>query len=834
MIPILYPANETAFTSNGLGRLSDVISCTVTEERNGQYELEMEYPVTGVHFDEIINTRVISAIPADGKAAQPFSIYKISKPINGIVTINAEHISYQLSMIPVDAFTATSCADALTALENNAAETCPFTFWTDKVTSGNFEVDAPASIRSLLGGTEGSILDVYGGGEYEFDGYDVKLHQNRGQNRGVILRYGKNITDIKQEENIATTYTGCMPYWKGTDSSSDTEILVTLPEKVLHVSNASNFPYQRTIALDLSSDFEGEPTEAQLRTRATAYMTANNFGVPKVSIDVSFVALWQTEEYKDIANLERVNLCDTVTVYFTKLGINATAKVVKTVYNVLLDRYDSIELGESRANLAKQMGEISAGIDAMTEQIERQKTFMAKAVDRATKLITGGLGGYVVFNMNADGEPQEILIMDSDDIQSAVNVIRMNKNGIGFSTTGYSGPFTSAWTIDGHFNADFITSGHINANIIQGGTFNVGGQNNGNGVLKVYDASGNLIGTLNNQGAEFLQGAIVLVGDTNKAKMGIVPNITYLTVEQQLRVTKNTVGFLINAKTPTNGSNYLGFAPGKQIRLINLEGSSEYPLINSLYYHEEAYVRDGNTYIMHRKRYGNNVFTHRIHKVSVSSNLDFWSDTASSASITSSSGNIYFLYGTDGIALADIDQNASSAYTINTIGLTLNQISVGFILTDDILIFKVGSNTLSFEGGHLKINGNVVSSSSTKRYKHDIEELKDKDLDPHRLLDLPIKQFIYNDDAPLQYRDTKGKTLPGFIAEEVDEIYPSAVIHDTEGKIESWDERRIIPGMLSLIQEQHETIQKQEEKIQSLEERIEKLEKLILGGKSWQ
>ena len=467
MIPILYPANETSFTSNGLGRLPDATECIVTEERNGVYELRMLYPVEGLHFSDILINRFIYAVPADGKEEQPFRIYSISKPLNGIVEINAEHISYQLIHIPVSPFTAGSAAAAMAGLKTNAAEACPFTFWTDKEVTGNFKVTEPASIRSTLGGTEGSILDVFGTGEYEFDHYTVKLHLHRGTDNGVTLRYGKNITDIKQEENIANTYTGVMPYWKGSGDNNEEEV-VTLTEKVLHSSNASHFPYQRTIPLDMSSNFETKPTESQLRSAAQSYMTANNIGVPAVSLDVSFIALWQTEEYKEVANLERINLCDTVTVEFPTLEVSAQAKVIKTEYDVLRDRYQKLELGEARTNFTQT---VANSVDANTTAIKRlpSKSFMQKAVDHATELITGGLGGHVVMKTNADGEPEEILIMDTDDINTAVNVIRINQAGIGFSTDGYDGPFSTAWTIDGHFVADFIDTGNLNASLITAG-----------------------------------------------------------------------------------------------------------------------------------------------------------------------------------------------------------------------------------------------------------------------------------------------------------------------------------------------------------------------------
>lgn len=512
MIPILYQSTETEFTTNGLGRLSDVISCNVEEERNGAYELTMQYPVDGNHFADISLSKIITAIPADGKPAQPFRIYYISKPMSGTVEIKAEHISYQLSHIPVQPFEAGSAVAAMAGLKTYSAEANPFTFWTDKSTVANFKVNIPSSIRSLLGGTEGSVLDTFGGGEYEFDKYTVKLHNARGSDNGVSLKYGKNITDIRQEENIANTYTGVYPYWLGTNDASE-EVLVTLTEKVLHSANAQNFPYQRTIPLDLSSEFQTQPTEAQLRARAQAYMTANNIGVPTVSIDVNFVALWQTEEYKQFANLERVNLCDTVTVEFPVLGISAKAKVVKTNYDVLKERYNSIEVGDARTNFANQISRNTAqAVNSLAKRVP-SKTSMQQAIDHATQLITGGLGGHVVFTLNADGEPQEILVMDTDDIQTAVNVIRINANGIGFSTTGYNGTYTTAWTIDGHFVADFIDTGILTASLIKTGVLQDTG---GNFILDL--ATGTLTmkkGSINIGNGVFVVGTNGAVTATN-------------------------------------------------------------------------------------------------------------------------------------------------------------------------------------------------------------------------------------------------------------------------------------------------------------------------------
>jgi len=467
MIPILYPENENSFTSEGLGRLSDALSCVVAEERNGKYDLSMTYPLDGQHWSDIAHSRIIYAKPADGKRPQPFRIYRIGKPLNGRCSVYAQHISYHLSFIPVMPFTASGFSASLNGLVTNAAETCPFTVWTDKTTSGDFTVAVPTSFRSLLGGANGSLLDVFGTAEYEFDKYAVKAHVNRGTDRGVVLRYGKNITDLEQEENIQNTITGICPYWLNRNAGT----CKTLPEKVLWSSNAGNFPFKRTVPVDFSSEFETEPTEAQLRAAGNAYITNNNIGVPEVSIRLSFVPLWQSEEYKDLANIERVNLCDPVTVVYEKLGVSTTAKVVATEYDVLKERYVSIDIGTVRTTLAKAT--VQAQNDT-EEEISKSESALEQYVNYQTQLITGGKGGFIIFKYNASGFPEEMLIMDTASESTATNIIRLNKNGIGFSTDG-GVTYSNAWTIDGHLNADFITTGTLlgitlNGDTIIGGT----------------------------------------------------------------------------------------------------------------------------------------------------------------------------------------------------------------------------------------------------------------------------------------------------------------------------------------------------------------------------
>lgn len=457
MYPILYESNEKNFTSNGIGKLSDAVFCEVTEQRNGMYELEMRYPVSGVHFAEITEERILYSIHSDNKREQPFRIYKITKPLNGIVTVYARHISYDLNHSTVMPYSAGTCANAMASIRTYTVGDQKFTFSTDKYANAAFAVEKPSSVRSILGGSQGSILDIFGG-EYEWDHWNVILRNQRGSDKNVYLRYGKNITELEKTTDLSESYAGIVPFWASQDS------VVTLPEKAIYSDHVSDFATVRTVPVDFTTEWQEAPTIAQLRTRAQEYLAKNKGWEIDTNITVSFVELWQTEEYANIAPLERVELCDYVHVIHTGLGVEALAEVVSVTYDVILERYSEMEIGNAKAGMGSKTAD-----QAAAEAVEESKTHMQIAVEHATKLITGGLGGHVVINTNANGQPNEILIMDTADKSTAVNVIRMNMNGIGFSKNGYNGPFTSAWTIDGHFVADFIDTGTLNANVIRTG-----------------------------------------------------------------------------------------------------------------------------------------------------------------------------------------------------------------------------------------------------------------------------------------------------------------------------------------------------------------------------
>ena len=518
MIPILYSKAETvaqlvADKTNGVGRLADATSCKVQEDRNGAFTLSMTYPISGIHYADIVIGGCIKAKPNELADPQLFRIYHISKPLNGMVTIDAQHLSYDLSKAVVKPFSAKGITAVTSGMISNMIGGIGFSFSSD-INNGDsqFTNDHPQSFRALLGGQEGSVLDVFGG-EYEFNNEKVILHAHRGSDNGVVIRYGKNLTSVQQDENIESTYTAVYPYVL----NSDQETIAGDLQTVVSTSEP------KILALDLSSKFkeeDGTPTAAQINAKAQKYIKVNNIGVPKVSLDVSFVQLWQTQEYKEIAPLERVSLCDTVTVKYEKLGVDAKAKVITTVYDVLAERYDSITLGDAKSSLAST---IAAAPDR--NEIQKQASSdLERAVTRATNLITGQKGGHVVIKRDANGKPQELLIMDTEDEATATKVWRWNLSGLGYSSKGINGEYGTAITQDGEIVADFITTGDLNAQVITTGILK---DRKGNNYWNLDTGDFRLSALTNYSTTEEMSAAIKASSDKNAAELSNFITATY-------------------------------------------------------------------------------------------------------------------------------------------------------------------------------------------------------------------------------------------------------------------------------------------------------------------
>lgn len=775
---ILYGSGETSFTTLGLG----VIQCTeatVTEELNGKFEIEFKTPITGRHYSDIVEGCIVTAPHDDTKHRQPFVIYKRSAPLNGLVTFYGRHISYRLLTVSLQPFTATSCSAAMAGMETYAINPRGFTFWTDVTTTGTFKISAPAQCRKMLGGSEGSVLDVFGG-EYEFDGFTVKLHSRRGLDTDVNIVYGKNLIDLKDDIDAGEIYNAVVPFWQSQDGT-----LVTVDGYLVKRADMQTGEPINAIVIDLTSDFQDQPTKAQLHAEASRRLASGRPWLSKRNVKVDFISLWQTSEYAHVAPLQRLNLGDTAVISVPALGItNERQKIIKTMYNVLTERYDKMELGQRQASF----GQV---IQAQTaEKLENvvTKSFLQQAIEYATKLITGGLGGHVVFTQNANGEPEEILIMDTDDVTTAVNVWRWNLNGLGHSHSGYNGPFDDvAITMDGQINANMITTGTLLASMIYGGVLTLGGPDNGNGVLRVLDSAGNQIGKWDKDGAD-------ITGDLNLYKLVDYVHSMANLADATFKFEDESVtryGFRVASRygVETNATGEIVISPGNQLFPSGVQTvENGYNIIHSkqrLAIQSEASVRY----------------------------LGAWS------SIEFQDGSFYLMTGNQSEKYYAIRVERYNAETVEPrITINADYLQLPKIIYTDLPVSTGSPNVLNDFSGAGQL---VKTGSSSKRYKEDISLNIPDNMNPQRLYDLQVKTFKYKDGYLMENDRNNGKKVIGFIAEEVNDVYPIACQYDKDGRPEMWNVMFIVPAMLKLIQEQ-------KAKIDEFETRIARLEALIL------
>lgn len=600
MIPTLYEEYETQYISNGLGRLSDAISCVITQNNSGIYELNMEYPIDGLHAEEITNNRIIYAQPEKNKGPQPFRIRNIEKTIDRKMAITARHNCYDLNYyackqfgeIEISPYQVTpslyddneeyigvlrdiiiynvaasstkwtltltypsagvlanqlttsnyiyaqpaierdlvmfditeviaptlqdptykvtaeadvvpyvpreynrmSVAHALNHISSytNLMQSCPFNFSVRPTTPDDtwitsqrqFWNDIPKSVKPLLQGSEGSVVDVFGG-QWEFDHYNCILHESRGSDNGVQYRYGKNITSIKERINIDEIYTHAFSFWKGTASSStDTEEgeYYTKTGTILNILDSqysAMFPTQRTLIIDASDNYEKEPTVEQLDSYTRKYVSNHSSGTPTVTIEVSIVDLASTKEYEDILSLEQVNLYDTVTVVFPWLGINVKSKVTEIQYDALKEKNNKVSIGNITTKLSNIIAQNKRDIVQTKYDL---KKWADRAIERATQAVSGWNGGNIRKNYNAtDHKQQSVYIMNADNMDNATKAIKLDAYGIGISDSGAEGNYIYMVNLSGRnifFTDEFAEDGDTNASFLQRGEISSGdGQN---------------------------------------------------------------------------------------------------------------------------------------------------------------------------------------------------------------------------------------------------------------------------------------------------------------------------------------------------------------------
>lgn len=424
--PILFDASESEFKTNGIGVLSDAVQCYVIEELNGIFELNMVYPQSGRYIKEIQNECIIYADASIELGFQPFRICRITKLLNGLINVYARHISYDLCGVQLPPFETLGSQDGMEKVKQYSTIENEYYFSTTMQSNITFSTKEPRSVRSYLLNPKDSFLSTYGG-EFTFDKHLVRHHSARGSDKGFRVKYGVNLIDLNQEENIEEMYTGIYPYYKNGDIFMDLTGTYnlsksyeiddeTLSQKIIYAGG--NFQKQKIKSVDLSDQFkdqDSDPTSDQLLSAARTYMSDQKIGVPSVSIEIQFENLSRFLEYKDIPASYDVFLGDTVSVLFVKIGISAKARTNRIEYDSLLHKIKSITVGDVKKGISdtiitafnkmvsyedllgayatlQDLGKVEVKIPTYTSQLQNDSTFATEkfVTDKITEAQLGG------------------------------------------------------------------------------------------------------------------------------------------------------------------------------------------------------------------------------------------------------------------------------------------------------------------------------------------------------------------------------------------------------------------------------------------------------------
>lgn len=804
MFPVLYDSVSIGVVPNhyGIGVLTDSISCEVVEERNGSYELKLKYPSSGKYANQLVPRAILKVKPNYTDDPQLFRIYKVGKAIGSSFTINARHISYDLSGFPITSGSATNIGDALRLLQ---AKANGFSITTDKSLNANFKVTEPSSVRSWFGGKAGSILDLYGPGEWKYDNFSATFLSARGVDRGVTIRYGKNLTKMENTDDSSNLVTGIMAFWKSADDNPTTILSNT-------ISTGVTLDVVAVQVLDASDVYENEPTVAQLDAYVNNYI--QNHLVASVKKNIKF-------DFAQISRLlkDRVDLCDTIHIIYEDYNINMTAKCISTTWDVLNERYTEIEVGEPKTNIADTIVGINK---SLTEQLTENQ--VVSAIQRATDLITGNSGGYVVLHdSNDDGYPDELLIMNTADISTATKVWRWNLSGLGYSKTGYDGTFGLAMTMDGAIVADYISTG----NLIFGGA----GAYNTNGKLEIQDASGNVICRFDKNGANVKGNITAESFDANAGDGNSYEILTDDTTISMLGRLSGIIGYnsadevmtgLTHKYTRTAANNYhyasAAFAkdPKKDAYAFMRYVHDVTPSAGTIDDQAEvgAHYQDGSNYVNGSMQAG------------YLSGTNLHSDVH--GNIESSGSNV---------GSYNIGVKKSANTTTGSLGVfTGNSYISGSTSSDGAAGLAISNTTTAkiyLNGASGNITCVSLTQTSSKKYKKKIKNLTEEEA--KKILELRPVIYDFKDES-------MGTNMRGFIAEEVDEVIPELVKHskdypnpiitiDEDGNevVQEQDDEvsldytAMIPYLTKMIQLQQKQLDAQQKQIDELRNELNKL-----------
>jgi phage minor structural protein len=675
--------------------------------------------------------------------------------MNNRFTVFGKHISYDLSGYEITSGTASSAAGACALLQSKASG---YSITTDKTTTGNFKIDTPASVRSYFGGKEGSFLDVFGTAEIKYDNFHIQFLLHAGEDRGVTIRYKKNLLELSQEIDMNNLYTHVICFFKN-------ENAMVVGEKV---ATGLELDVPRTLTVDVSGEYANTPpTVAQLTARATTYISQNNLTVPSNNIKLDFV------QSGELAN--RVDLCDTVTIYYEALGITrANCKCIRTRYDSIREKYTETEFGDVQSNLTDTI------VNASKSLAEKPSTStMTNAIAHATEMITGNLGGYVILHdSNGDGKPDEILIMNTEDIETATEVWRWNKNGLGYANS-YDGSYDTAITQDGQIVADFITAGVLNASVIKAGILS---DVNGNSTIDMTNGEAKLKNLKAKNG-------FYLIDTNNVTRAEVIYNYGSGTSLNLKDNSANTVVSLFYDASTSNGG---------QIRLFNLNQKSTFNVWANNSLNEGCVVwindKNGNNKVFVKGTPNGGIF--QVYDSSGTASFTVEGDKGSLFAVlsrfTASQGN----YG----ASVQVKNNSNQVHT---------NIFTGTSGQSEIYTGDGSSTNIYLHGGSGNITCVSLTQTSSRKVKKNIEDIDDSE----KILLLQAVRFDF-------INEQRGKDKRGFIAEDVAEILPNLVTEASDDTPASLDYIGMIPYLQDVIKKQQKKIDELESKLNAIIEKI--------------
>jgi phage minor structural protein len=500
LIPVIFKPGEKDFSTNGLGRLIDATRCEITEEANGKYELEMDYPAISRFSDYFENGYQIKAKPNDLEEYHIFEIKQTFKDtFTNSIVIYAQSRTYKLGNRQVRLVTVDNRngAEAMRLIEQNMDEPCDIKLHSDINTASSTVFEA-RNVLNCIAGEQGSLLQ-YWGGEIKREPFKLSLLRRRGRDNVGTVRYGKDLKGLTIKFDWQSIVTKVLPFAElqsGADGTSQ-----RIYGDAVKSEYINKYPDVYAQYVQFTED-QGVKDLSSLNKVAGKYFTTLYPGSdkPKVSIELEIEKLTDSEEAKEFAKMRNYNLFDTFTVYHKFYDIDIQTKVTGIVYDALAEKTIKITAGDIQVAFYKQQSQdFQEAIKTLTK-----KDYMSNFIDYITDLINGVKGGSIL--QYPKNRPHTLYFMDTDSTDTAKNVIAINNQGIGFSTTGWKGPFRNAWTIDGILNADFIRAGKIRSDIFET-SFNAYGDilRLVNGALQAWNGKTKIM-ELTKQGLEFWNG----------------------------------------------------------------------------------------------------------------------------------------------------------------------------------------------------------------------------------------------------------------------------------------------------------------------------------------